>query len=48
MVFGFALLKLFADVSLERKTSWVKKLDLFNENNNYFQKVFKPFDIELQ
>ena len=30
---GFAFLLLFADVFLlERKTSWVKKLDLFNEN----------------
>ncbi|CAH0337292.1 hypothetical protein FVB9288_03046 [Flavobacterium sp. CECT 9288] len=30
---GFAFLMLFADVFLlERKTSWVKKLDLFNEN----------------
>ncbi|MCK8140607.1 VWA domain-containing protein [Flavobacterium sp. I-SCBP12n] len=30
---GFAFLLLFADVFLlERKTNWVKKLDLFNEN----------------
>lgn len=30
---GFAFLLLFADIFLlERKTSWVKKLDLFNEN----------------
>jgi Ca-activated chloride channel family protein len=30
---GFAFLLLFADVFLlERKTKWVKKLDLFNEN----------------
>jgi Ca-activated chloride channel family protein len=30
---GFAFLLLFADVFLlERKTSWVKKLNLFNEN----------------
>ena len=30
---GFAFLFLFLDVFLlERKTSWVKKLDLFNEN----------------